>query len=363
MAFPFSAVCFRVACAAAAVAQRRRPEVDDAFEELTEEEFRQYFRLSKRTVRTLCDELDPISGCQRASGLSTERKVLCALRFFGTGSFQRSVGREEQIGVAQSTVSNTIHEVTEAIISVSARKKLVDFSLTPAAKDEAKAAFARRGAIPGVQACVDGTLIAIMKPEGLSPADTASFMSRKGYYALNVMVVCNAELRILVVDPRFPGSCHDSWVWQHNPLRARLAAQLQPGEYLLGDSGYSLEPWLLVPVPGSHAGTTSQGRYNREHASMRNVVERCIGVLKSKFRCLQHFRTLLYSPDRAARIIYACVALHNIALDAGDWSLDDYGGEVPPAEEPEEPGDSHVLAPHDVFLRGRQQRSAVVNLF
>ncbi|KAH7933771.1 hypothetical protein HPB49_017005 [Dermacentor silvarum] len=240
MAFPFSAVCFRVACVAAAVAQRRRPEVDDAFEELTEEEFRQYFRLSKRTVRTLCDELDPIIGCQRASGLSTERKVLCALRFFGTGSFQRSVGREEQIGMAQSAVSNTIHEV------------------------------------------------------------------------------CNAELRILVVYSRFPGSCHESWVWQHNPLRARLAAQLQPGEYLLGDSGYPLEPWLLVPVPGSHAGTTSEGCYNREHASMRTVVERCIGVLKSKFHCLQHFRTLLYSPDRAARIIYACVALHNIALDAGD---------------------------------------------
>ncbi|KAH7945007.1 hypothetical protein HPB49_004744 [Dermacentor silvarum] len=119
----------------------------------------------------------------------------------------------------------------------------------------------------------------------------------------------------------------------------------------------------MAAVPGSHAGTTSEGHYNREHASMRGVMERCIGVLKSKFHCLQHFRTLLYSPDRAARIIYACVALQNIALDAGDWTLDEYGGEVPPAEEPKKPGDSQVLAPHDLFLRARQQRSAVVNLF
>ncbi|XP_072144409.1 putative nuclease HARBI1 [Dermacentor andersoni] len=219
MAF-FSAVPFRVACAAAAVAQRRRPEVDDAFEDFTEEEFWRYFRLSKRTVRSLCDELDPIIRCQRASDLSTERKVLCALRFFATGSFQRSVGREEHVRMVQSAVSSTIHEVTEAIISVSARRKLVDFPFAPSAKDEAKAAFARRGAIPGVLACFDGTLIAIMKPEGLSLADTACFMSRKGYYALKVMAVCNAELRILVVDSRFPGSCHDSWVWQHNPPRA-----------------------------------------------------------------------------------------------------------------------------------------------
>ncbi|KAH7980345.1 hypothetical protein HPB49_015181 [Dermacentor silvarum] len=216
------------------ISRRDDADVDDAFKELTEEEFRQYFRLSKRTVRRLCDELDSIIGCQRASGLSTERKVLCALRFFGTGSFRRSVGREEQIGMAQPAASNTIQEVTEAIISVSARRKLVDFSLTPAAKDEAKEAFARRGAIPGVLACVDGTLIAVMKPEGLSPADTASFMSRKGYYALNVIVVCNSELCILVVDLRLPDSGHDSWMWQHNPLCTRLATQLQPGESLLG---------------------------------------------------------------------------------------------------------------------------------
>ncbi|KAH7944956.1 hypothetical protein HPB49_002852 [Dermacentor silvarum] len=116
MASAFSAVSFRVACAAAAVVQRRRPEVEYAFEELTEEEFRQHFRWSKRTVRSLCDELDPIIGSQRASGLSTERKVLCVLRFFGTGSLQRSVGSEEHIGMAQSAMSDTIHEVTEALL-------------------------------------------------------------------------------------------------------------------------------------------------------------------------------------------------------------------------------------------------------
>nr|XP_037280721.1 putative nuclease HARBI1 [Rhipicephalus microplus] len=233
----------------------------------TDMEFRQCFRLSKQTVRSLCDELDPIIRCQRASGLSTETKVLCALRFFATGS---------------------------------------------------------------------------------------------GYYTLNVMIVCNARLRILVVDPRFPGSCHDSWVWEHNPLRSRLAAQLQPGEYLLGDAGYPLEPWLLVPVPGSHPGNTSEGRFNKEHASMRNIVERCIGVLKSKFRCLQHFRTMLYNPDRAGRIIYACAALHNIASDAGDWTLDEYVGDMPPVEDDDkEPGESLVLTPRNV----QQQRSAVVGLF
>ncbi|KAH8027411.1 hypothetical protein HPB51_005249 [Rhipicephalus microplus] len=135
----------------------------------------------------------------RSTHSAPERKVLCALRFFATGSFQLSIGREEHIGMSQPAVSNTTHEVTEAIITVAARKKVVDFPLTTVAKDEAKAEFARRGCIPGVLACVDGTLVAIRKPEGYSLADTASFMSRKGYYALNVMIV--STVRILSYSP------------------------------------------------------------------------------------------------------------------------------------------------------------------
>nr|XP_037276822.1 putative nuclease HARBI1 [Rhipicephalus microplus] len=122
--------------------------------------------------------------------------------------------------------------------------RVVDFPLTTAAKDEAKAEFARRGCIPGVLACVDGTLVAIRKPEGYSLADTASFMSRKGYYALNVMIVCNARLRILVVDPRFPGSCHDSWVWEHNPWQG---PQPWPAPRIGPPAGCS--PVLRPPAP------------------------------------------------------------------------------------------------------------------
>ncbi|KAG5870693.1 hypothetical protein JTB14_003891 [Gonioctena quinquepunctata] len=48
------------------------------------------------------------------------------------------------------------------------------------------------------------------------------------------------------------------------------------------------------------------------HVRTRNVVERCIGVLKAYFRCLRKDRVLHYKPDTAAKIIYACAILHNI---------------------------------------------------
>ncbi|XP_065302973.1 putative nuclease HARBI1 [Dermacentor albipictus] len=294
-----------------------------AFDELTEEEFRDHFRLSKSTVRWLCEQLEDAIGGLRTGRITTQDRVLCALRFFATESFQRSIGSEEFVSMGQASVSESIHAVAEAITVVGRQQGWVSFPLTTAGSATAKAAFADRGCIPGVVACVDGTLIAIKQPEGLSPGETAGFMSRKGFYALNTMIVCDADMRIVDIDPRFPGSCHDSYVWRRSPLLGRLTRNLRRGEWVLGDSGYPLEPWLLTPVPGHPGIDTPDGRYNQAHASMRNLVERGIGVLKARFRCLQRYRTLLYEPKDAATIVAACAALHNIALKAGEPELQD----------------------------------------
>ncbi|KAH7958222.1 hypothetical protein HPB49_000074 [Dermacentor silvarum] len=86
-------------------------------------------------------------------------------------------------------------------------------------------------------------------------------------------------------------------------------------------------------MPGDPTGFTPESQYNRAHASMRNVLERCIGVLKSRFRCLQWFSAMLYSPQVAATIIAACAALSNTALEAGEPPFvgDDVCGNEPPA--------------------------------
>ncbi|KAH7941872.1 hypothetical protein HPB49_018206 [Dermacentor silvarum] len=77
-----------------------------------------------------------------------------------------------------------------------------------------------------------------------------------------------------------------------------------------GDSGYPLDPWLLTPVPCHPPVQTAEEKYNTAHATIRSVVERCIGLLMSRFRSLQRYRTLLYEPERAANIVAACVVLH-----------------------------------------------------
>ena len=55
--------------------------------------------------------------------------------------------------------------------------------------------------------------------------------------------------------------------------------------------------------------------YNRCHQLARHRVERCIGLLKSRFRCLSRQRVLMYSPAKAGAIINSFVVLHNIMVE------------------------------------------------
>jgi len=83
--------------------------------------------------------------------------------------------------------------------------------------------------------------------------------------------------------------------------------------YITGDSGYPLEPWLLTPL-GSTT-TASEQAYNSSHAKIRAIIERCFGLWKSRFRCLDKSGgTLLYSAEKACQVITATAVPHNFCI-------------------------------------------------
>ena len=83
--------------------------------------------------------------------------------------------------------------------------------------------------------------------------------------------------------------------------------------WISGDSGYGQQPWLFTPIP--RANNAAEEAYNRAHQRARHLVERCIGVLKSRFRCLCRQRVLMYSPAVSGNIIISCAVLHNILIE------------------------------------------------
>lgn len=130
-------------------------------------------------------------------------------------------------------------------------------------------------------------------------------------------------MKVRAVDACRPGSCHDSFIWNMSSARNHFLNNYSNGDqnsWLLGDSGYGLEPFLITPYKDVAAGT-GEHVFNKKHASGRNIIERTIGVLKSRFRCL--LGTLVYSPHKVIKIINVCCALHNICREFNiQWEED-----------------------------------------
>ncbi|CAK1547959.1 unnamed protein product [Leptosia nina] len=235
------------------------------------------YRLTKPMVQNLIRTLSPvIPKLKRRDALSVKEKVLIALAFYATGSYQTLVGQSKY------------HCVKE--------------------RDVIKRRFYRKFKLPGVLGCIDGTHVAIIRPN----QHEERYFNRKGYHSLNVMVICYADLNIICIDPSKPGATHDSTVWRDHPLQRYLNQVYNEEEvFLLGDSGYSLRKTLITPILNTEPGSPEE-HFHKLHMTARNTVERCIGVMKARFRCLLNARVLHYDPVFAGEIVNACAVLHNI---------------------------------------------------
>ena len=99
---------------------------------------------------------------------------------------------------------------------------------------------------------------------------------------MNCQVIVNSSMKFTSVCASYPGSAHDSFIWRFCKVRQRLLRNRENNYWLLGDSGYFLEPFLLTPIltpqnPGEMA-------YNLAHSRTRCVDERSLGILNNRFR-------------------------------------------------------------------------------
>ncbi|KAG0417351.1 hypothetical protein HPB47_005680 [Ixodes persulcatus] len=254
--------------------------------------------------------------------MTVDQQVLIALRFFATGGYQGAVATDESLAVVQPTIRRAVTAVANGIVNRLGRDGWVDFPRSEAAKAAAKeGSHCHHGKLTNNVGCVDGTFVNKLGPNETDTVVPASYWCRKHHYAINIMVIFDADMRIECIDPTMPGSSHDSFEWKSSWLRGQLMQGRipGPGEALLGDIVYILVPWMLTPVTNALACRQCHTirRNNSRHVSMRSVVERCVGLLKQRFRCLHKYRTLFYTPDIAGTIISACAILHNICLYVG----------------------------------------------
>ncbi|XP_017469373.1 PREDICTED: putative nuclease HARBI1 isoform X2 [Rhagoletis zephyria] len=246
---------------------------------LQEEIFSRFLRFPKSLCWDLIQELKPHDNYTRKSRIPLELRFISVLYFLSNGSYQSCIGNSHFAAMSQPSVSRNIKQICRMVVE----HKHVEISFPNSADhyNSIKRGFHNKFAIKGVIGAIDCTHVAIISP----PSSTAGvvpheYMNRKGYCSINVEAICDEELIFRNV------------------------------KWLLGDSGYPLEPWLLTPIPSP--SSANEELFNTVHIKARNTIERAFGVLKSRFRCLSKERVLKYTHTNAAFIIYTCAIFHNI---------------------------------------------------
>ena len=109
--------------------------------------------------------------------------------------------------------------------------------------------------------------------------------------------------------------------WIHSPChtsRYRIIFFLLGGYYLV-DSGYPctlgflpsyyIERYHLRDFRGGDRLEGAKELFNYRHSSLRNVIERCFGVLKAQFPVLKMMPR--YKPCWQGNVMRACCTIHN----------------------------------------------------
>ncbi|KAI4455158.1 hypothetical protein MML48_9g00000572 [Holotrichia oblita] len=215
------------------------------------------------------------------------------------------------IGDTGSMSQTTVHRIIQKVSENLARnlRQYVKFPDRNGMNNN-RNLFFEIGGFPGVSGCVDGTHIEIKNPGG---ENAEVFRNRKGWMSLNIQVIAGPRCEILDIVIRWPGSAHDSRIFNNSAVRLRFEQELLTG-LLLGDSAYQETHYLFTPV--LNPATRAQNLYNNAHIRTRIVVERTFGIWKSRFRCLA--TCLQYKLRNVVRIIAATAVLHNIAILRGE---------------------------------------------
>ncbi|CAN0925215.1 hypothetical protein LINGRAHAP2_LOCUS34622 [Linum grandiflorum] len=105
----------------------------------------------------------------------------------------------------------------------------------------------------------------------------------------------------------------------HPYFQVHIQLILIAGKYYIVDFGYSNIPGFLAPYRGYTTYFQEMRRrggpkgreelFNYRHSNLRNIIERCFGVLKKRFPILKNMCS--YSYRKQTLIVIACCAIHN----------------------------------------------------
>ena len=183
----------------------------------------------------------------------------------------------------------------------------------------------------GLPGCVGSMDVVHVKWANCPTGDLNRAKGKEGYPTLAFQCITDFNRRVLAIyGPQF-GSRNDKDIVKHdNNVRAIRSNQLftnttwkyydangaiksERGMYLICDNGYLRWPTSICPYSGAD-NSTVEGYFSTNLESVRKDVECTFGILKKRWRVLNHgfkFREM----EKCEKIFTGCCVLHNFLLD------------------------------------------------
>lgn len=297
--------------------------------------FESIFKISRKTFDYICSLVKeqmttkPLhlvfnTGIQ----MSLYDQVAVALRRLSSGDSLIAVA--DFFGTNHSTVSQATWRFVEAI-----EQQGLPHLRWPSTEEEfseIKSKFEKLKGLPNCCGAIDTTHIHMLMSS--SDAETKIWIDSEKNHSMVVQAIVDPDLRILDIVTGWPGKLNDFSILQSsnfhylcekgerlNGKKMKISEGVEIREYIVGDSGFPLTPWLLTPYQGKQVSEIKT-EYNKRHFASRVVAQRALSRLKEMWRIIQG---KMWRPDknRLPRIILACCILHNIVIDMEDGALDE----------------------------------------
>lgn len=290
------------------------------------EMFQRSYRMTRQQFSSLLQLIRPRLVKESARALSPDLRLAMTIRYLATGNSQASVAQSFLVG--RTSACNVIRETLEIIWDVlkplylpipNCRmwKEIAEYNL-------------KRWQIPLCLGYMDGKHV---RCRNLSNSGSLLFNYKKEF-SLVLLAVCDGNCRFVLVDIGQHGGISDGGTLKNSEFGKRLFAErldLPASEtlpdtttlfdhYFVGDEAFPLHKRIQRPYGGKYL-TIDKRIYNARLSRGRNCIERCFGIMASKFRILH--TKIDGNEGTIEKIIQSCVVLHNFLLEQVPSRTDD----------------------------------------
>ncbi|TXG73999.1 hypothetical protein EZV62_002578 [Acer yangbiense] len=294
------------------------------------DKYKSVFKISRKTFDYICSLVEEnmtvkSGGISFSNGknLSFQDQVAIALRRLSSGESLMAIG--DSCGLHHSTVSQVTWRFVEAMEETGLQH--LHWPSSESEMAEIKSKFEKILGLPNCCGVIDTTHIMMCLPTS-DPTSNAWLDSEKNH-SMVLQAIVDPDMRFRDIVTGWPGKMEDWLIFQSsnfsklcdkgerlNGKDIELSEGSEVREYIIGDSGYSLLPYLMTPYQGKELPEL-RTEFNKRLSATQMVAQRALARLKDMWKIIQG---VMWRPDKhkLPRIILVCCLLHNIVIDLED---------------------------------------------